>query len=273
VTETFEEYKRRLHCSHTDFDTVARLHWEAKHELAICREKLVAACDWINDIRGGSILSGRGVSTTSSTDDIQGALKEIDAAFDQAYAVVRDEAAAAQARERKYGTFASRAVKIMRREGLVIDDLNDPMQKLAFTFYNLLVEIASRVEQSDHAALDAYVAERTAELREELAEREAWIQEIMTVYKEILDEGFREADKMTWALTLVQRLKTVINESKTPALDAALERARAEEQERIFGLLEERADPMLVEYFKPKIFNGADEELGESSNVTDLVTK
>lgn len=38
------------------------------------------------------------------------------------------------------------AVRIMRKHGLVIDDLKDPMQKLAFSFYCDLVEIEKKVK-------------------------------------------------------------------------------------------------------------------------------
>lgn len=38
------------------------------------------------------------------------------------------------------------AQRIMRENGLVIDDLDDPMQKLAFTFYSDLAELASKAE-------------------------------------------------------------------------------------------------------------------------------
>lgn len=39
------------------------------------------------------------------------------------------------------------AVEIMRKHGLKIDDLSDPMQKLAFTFYTDLCDIENRVRQ------------------------------------------------------------------------------------------------------------------------------
>lgn len=38
------------------------------------------------------------------------------------------------------------AVEIMRREGLAIDNQDDPMQKLAFTFYTMLVGSASEAD-------------------------------------------------------------------------------------------------------------------------------
>ena len=38
------------------------------------------------------------------------------------------------------------AIAIMRKNNLKIDDLNDPMQKLAFTFYSDLCEIAHKAE-------------------------------------------------------------------------------------------------------------------------------
>jgi hypothetical protein len=37
---------------------------------------------------------------------------------------------------------------IMRKHGLVIDNLDDPMQKLAFTLYTELVEISLQAEQA-----------------------------------------------------------------------------------------------------------------------------
>jgi hypothetical protein len=37
------------------------------------------------------------------------------------------------------------AVRIMRENNLKLDDLNDPIQKLAFTFYTELCELDSRV--------------------------------------------------------------------------------------------------------------------------------
>jgi hypothetical protein len=40
----------------------------------------------------------------------------------------------------------ARAQELMRQNGLKIDDLDDPMQKLAFTFYSMLVEAAHRAE-------------------------------------------------------------------------------------------------------------------------------
>ena len=41
----------------------------------------------------------------------------------------------------------TRMQAIMRREGLKLDDLNDPMQKLAFTFYTELCERASKADE------------------------------------------------------------------------------------------------------------------------------
>ena len=38
------------------------------------------------------------------------------------------------------------AVAIMEREGFVIDNLTNPWQKLAFTFYSMLVDNASKAE-------------------------------------------------------------------------------------------------------------------------------
>ena len=40
----------------------------------------------------------------------------------------------------------ARAQELMRQNDLKIDDLDDPMQKLAFTFYSMLVEAAHRAE-------------------------------------------------------------------------------------------------------------------------------
>jgi hypothetical protein len=42
--------------------------------------------------------------------------------------------------------FQPDALRIMRENHLVLDNLNDPMQKLAFTFYTNLVEIAQKSE-------------------------------------------------------------------------------------------------------------------------------
>jgi hypothetical protein len=39
------------------------------------------------------------------------------------------------------------ALRIMQENGLVIDNLDDPMQKLAFTFYTDLCEIELKVRQ------------------------------------------------------------------------------------------------------------------------------
>lgn len=44
-------------------------------------------------------------------------------------------------------TFQPDALRIMHENHLVIDNLHDPMQKLAFTFYTNLVEIAQKSEQ------------------------------------------------------------------------------------------------------------------------------
>jgi hypothetical protein len=44
-------------------------------------------------------------------------------------------------------TFQEDAARIMRENQLVIDDLDNPMQKLAFTFYTNLVEITSASER------------------------------------------------------------------------------------------------------------------------------
>jgi len=43
--------------------------------------------------------------------------------------------------------FQPNAIRIMRENGLKIDDLNDPMQKLAFTFYSNLCEIEQKARQ------------------------------------------------------------------------------------------------------------------------------
>jgi hypothetical protein len=42
--------------------------------------------------------------------------------------------------------FQPDALRIMHENRLVLDNLNDPMQKLAFTFYANLVEIAQKSE-------------------------------------------------------------------------------------------------------------------------------
>jgi hypothetical protein len=42
--------------------------------------------------------------------------------------------------------FQPDALRIMDENHLVIDNLHDPMQKLAFTFYTNLVEIAKKSE-------------------------------------------------------------------------------------------------------------------------------
>jgi hypothetical protein len=43
--------------------------------------------------------------------------------------------------------FQLHAIEVMRGNKLKIDDLNDPMQKLAFSFYTDLCEIENRARQ------------------------------------------------------------------------------------------------------------------------------
>jgi len=43
--------------------------------------------------------------------------------------------------------FQPNAIRIMRENGLKLDNLNDPMQKLAFTFYSDLCEIEQKARQ------------------------------------------------------------------------------------------------------------------------------
>ena len=49
-------------------------------------------------------------------------------------------------------TLQLKSLKIMELHNIVIDDLNDPMQKLAFTFYSELCEI----EQKARRILEEY---------------------------------------------------------------------------------------------------------------------
>jgi chromosome segregation ATPase len=123
---------------------------------------------------------------------------------------------AAEAREQKYGRFAEEARDIMRREGFVIDDLDDRWQKLCFTLYNLLIEIAGRVERSDHAALDAALEARS-------------IHVIQFVTKAICHVSW---SKEGWTDAMLDALGDFFEE-----LHAALEQARAEERERLEDVL------------------------------------
>jgi hypothetical protein len=53
------------------------------------------------------------------------------------------------------------AQAIMRRHGLKIESFEDPMQKLAFTFYTMLVEHAHAAEALEDAMADAPNANST----------------------------------------------------------------------------------------------------------------